>query len=472
MGSSSPKGDQKKKKDRSKSSAGKNKKKDEKPSSKVSKDKRDRKNRNGTGNKYELKQTDSQAESNEPASAEQRKTSLAGTRFLIVAEARVPDGASKEETKQIKAAHKVWLKETTATLEEAGATVASKLKGEGEKAVTHVLSTRADYADKLPRIVEAMARGIPIMNYSFVSESLYAGRLVPEKTHLLTPFVPQMEVFETDGAVPPEVKADVRFLQDLRAEAAVSLTRHGQRLTVALSQNQNEVHVVAGSRRLGWGIAKAARRTGALAAAGGSKEVGPLWSIASSWAPCCAGEGSRNRRRTTTTAGSLGDRERPKQGKAKALTSRVLQAPDHRVTAFAIDPDTDALYTGSDEGGLLGWDLTGGVASWAVPPVKPAPGVRAVGINALHICKGVLSVTFADGTMKGLDPHSGTELWAVEGAGVTTLIVADGVIYMGCYDKSVRAVEADTGVESWSCVKHTGERHVLLFLRRRCNKPT
>jgi outer membrane protein assembly factor BamB len=74
--------------------------------------------------------------------------------------------------------------------------------------------------------------------------------------------------------------------------------------------------------------------------------------------------------------------------------------------------------------------------------------------------------------MKGLDPHSGTELWAVEGAGVTTLIVADGVIYMGCYDKSVRAVEADTGVESWSCVKHTGERHVLLFLRRRCNKPT
>ena len=456
MGSSSPKGDQKKKKDRSKSSADKKKKKDEKPSNKAPKDKRD----------------------NEPASAEKRKTCLAGTRFLIVAEPRVPDGASKEEAKQIKAAHKVWLKETTATLEEAGATVASKLKGEGEKAVTHVLSTRADYADKLPRIVEAMARGIPIMNYSFVSESLYAGRLVPEKTHLLTPFVPEMEIFESDSAVPPEVKADVQFLQDLRAEAAVSLTRHGQRLTVALSQNQNEVHVVAGSRRLGWGIAQAARRTGALAAAGGSKESGPLWSIASSWAPCCAGEGSRNRRRTTTTskhyapAGPPVARKPTKQSKPKVLTSRVLQAPDHRVTAFAIDPDTDALYTGSDEGGLVGWDLFGGVASWAVPPAKPAPGVRAVGINALHICKGVLSVTFADGTMKGLDPRSGTELWSVEGAGVTTLIVADGVIYMGCYDKSVRAVEADTGIESWSCVKHTGERCVLLLLRCRCNNST
>ena len=94
---------------------------------------------------------------------------------------------------------------------------------------------------------------------------------------------------------------------------------------------------------------------------------------------------------------------------AKTLTSRVLMAPDHRVTAFAIDPDVDALYTGSDTGGLVGWDLNGGVAFWAIPPPTPAPGVRAVGINVMQICKGVLSVTFADGTMKGLDPHSGAE---------------------------------------------------------------
>jgi hypothetical protein len=462
MGPASPADDKKLKTKRSKGSAEKKQTKDAKPS-KRSKDKRDKKNRNEKGSKHGPKPTKSLAESNGPGADDKCKTCLTGTKFMIVAEPRIPDGASKEETKQIRAAHKQWVKETTATLKEAGATVASKLKGEGDKAVTHVLSTRADYADKLPGIVEAMARGIPIMNYSFVSESLYAGERVPEKTHLLTPLVPEMEVFETDNAALPEVKADVRFLQDLRAEAAVSLTRHGQRLTVALSQNQNEVHVVAGSRRLGWGIAKAARRTGALAAAGGSTESGPLWSIASSWAPCCAGEGSRARKRTTTKvaeryapAGPPFTRKPPGHGKSKALTSRVLMAPDHRVTAFAIDPEIDALYTGSDAGGLVGWDLNGGVAFWAVPPAKSAPGVRAVGVNAMHICKGVLSVTFADGAMQGLDPHSGAELWSVEGAGVTTLTVADGIIYMGCYDKSVRAVEADTGLERWSCVKHDG----------------
>lgn len=464
MGSSAHKKDQNRAKERPKEHAGKKKKHKGEPSSKrKSKDKKDRRNRNEAGSRNEANQS---TELSGPASAEKRKTCLANTKFLIVAEPRVPDEASKEEKKQIKDSHKKWLKETTATLKEAGATVASKLKGEGDKAVTHVLSTRVDYADQPPEIVQAVSRGIPIMNYSFVSESLYAGHRVAEKPHLLTPFVPEMEVFESDIAAPPTVKSDQRILQDLRAEAAVSLTRHGQRLTVALAQNQNEVHVVAGSKRLGWGIAKAARRTGALAGAGGSTESGPLWSIASSWAPCCAGEGSRTRKRTVANAkkqyapaGPPFARKLSGHDKVKPLKSRVLMAPDHRVTAFTIDPDTDALYTGSDAGGLVGWDLSGGVAFWALPPTKAAPGVRPVGVNVMQICKQVLSVTFADGAMKGLDPHSGAELWSVEGAGVTTLTVAGGIIYMGCYDKTVRAVEAHTGIERWSCEKHTGGRH-------------
>ena len=453
--------------------AAKKEKKKDTPSKKASDKKDKKKEKKAAGKKDSKKKKDKQqkkkkvpTEPDGPASAELRATCLEGTKFLIVAEPKIPDSSSKEETKRIKAEHKEWLKATTATLKDAGATVASNLKGEGDKAVTHVLSTRADYADQLPKIVEAVARGLPIMNYSFVSESLYAGKQVPEKTHLLTPFVPEMEAFEvdTDGGPPPEVSEDQRFLQDLRAEGAVSLTRNGQRLTVALAQNQNEVHVAAGSRRLGWGIAKAARRTGGLAAAGASSETGPLWSIASSWAPCCAGEGSRERKRTVTNAGERYapagppfTRKPPGHagGRTKPLTSRVLMAPKHRVTAFAIDPETDVLYTGSDAGGLLGWDLNGGVAFWTVPPATPAPGVRAVGVNAMRVCKGVLSVVFADGTMKGLDPHSGAELWAVEGGGVTTLIVAKGVIYMGCYDKSVRAVAADSGMERWSCAKHT-----------------
>ena len=145
---------------------------------------------------------------------------------------------------------------------------------------------------------------------------------------------------------------------------------------------------------IGWGAMKAAKVAGGLVTSQGS-ESGPLWSLASSWAPCCAAEGAREQKRKYTPA----DRPpstRPRD-KTKAITSRVLMAPSHRVTAFCVDPDRDVLYTGSDVGGIVGWDLAGGVAFWSNQPPEPAPGVRAIGCNALRVCKGILSATYADG---------------------------------------------------------------------------
>ena len=65
---------------------------------------------------------------------------------------------------------------------------------------------------------------------------------VVEKPHLLTPSEGHDErrVWECDE-LPPEMTGDQQKLQDVRAEGAISLTRHGQRLTIVLSQNQNEV---------------------------------------------------------------------------------------------------------------------------------------------------------------------------------------------------------------------------------------
>ena len=252
-------------------------------------------------------------------------------------------------------------------------------------------------------------------------------------------------------------------LGDIRAEGAVALTRRGQRVTVALAQNQNEVHVVAVPSRRWTAIATHAKYTRKVAkkklAARKDDVGGPAWAATRCWAPCCAGEGAASPRRRASPRSEDYEPAHPrgppaKGKKAKPITSRVLMAPDHRVAAFAVDPETDVLYTGSDKGALIAWDLRAGVPWWSIPSPTPAPGVRPVPIKALQFCRGVLSATSEDGQLRGIDPDSGKELWSVSGAGVASVVITAGTIFCGAYDHSVRAIEADTGIERWSFVKH------------------
>ena len=261
---------------------------------------------------------------------------------------------------------------------------------------------------------------------------------------------------------PPPKPPSEQFLatQKVGAEGSVAYERFGQPLLLALAHGRNELHVVAGPEATGMKkkLAQAKELAGGL-----GEEQQISWLRADSWVPCCdcsrrVGTGDSPRR---SPRGS--PRGRAAGGAAVTITSRVLRAADHRIAAFAVDPKADAAYTGSELGEVIGWDLSAGSKTWAVPPFKPGPGVRPTAVTGMSVSRGVLSVTTLDGSVRGLAPSSGEKLWTMSGEAIGAISVGGGVIYTGSYDKTVRATAADTGEEKW---KHTGHTEAIRALAR------
>lgn len=238
-------------------------------------------------------------------------------------------------------------------------------------------------------------------------------------------------------------------IQTARAEGAVAFARHGQPLVLALSRGRNELHVIAGKAT--WASRKLAAAKGAV---GVSDDDQHTWAARNSWAPCCDCSrrvtGDSPRRRPRGSPGPGGKQQGPVE-----ITSRLLASADHRIAAFAVDPRADVVYTGSEMGELIGWDLSAGAKTWVVPPFSPAPGVRPSAVTAMSVCRGVLSVTSLDGTVRGIRPTSGEQLWTLAGESIGAVTVSGGVIYTGSYDRTVRANAADTGKELWKFTGHS-----------------
>lgn len=251
---------------------------------------------------------------------------------------------------------------------------------------------------------------------------------------------------------PPKPPSDQAVaIEKVRAEGAVAFKRHGQPLVLVLARGRNELHIVAGEAT--WASRKMAAAKGA---AGVGEDNQQTWAATTSgWAPCCHcsrrtdGDSPRRRPRCSPRAG------RQTQGPPAPITSRVLESSDHRIAAFAVDPRADAVYTGSELGELVGWDLSAGSRLWVVPPFLPGPGVRPSAVTAMSVCRGVLSVASLDGTLRGIDPGSGEQQWTLAGDSIGAVVVGSGVIYTGSYDKTVRATAADTGKELWKYSGHT-----------------
>jgi outer membrane protein assembly factor BamB len=254
---------------------------------------------------------------------------------------------------------------------------------------------------------------------------------------------------ETKEPPPKPPSAQAIAIEGARAEGAVAFERHGQPLVLALARGRNELHVVAGAAT--WASRKLAAAKGAV---GVGEDDQQTWAATHSWAPCCdcsrraTGESPRRRPRGSPRGDSR------QAGPPAEITSRVLAAGDHRIAAFAVDPRADAVYSGSDTGELIGWDLSAGSKTWVVPPFSPSPGVRPSAVTAMSVCRGVLSVTSLDGTVRGLEPTSGEQLWTLAGESIGAISVGGGVIYTGSYDKTVRATAADTGKEVWCFSGH------------------
>jgi hypothetical protein len=238
-----------------------------------------------------------------------------------------------------------------------------------------------------------------------------------------------------------QADGDVAELQRSRAEGAHSLQRRGQRLCVSVCRNRSELHLSAGKRRRGWGGLRGlrARRGDLSGQLGLLGQGGAAWSVLHSWIPDVARgvntvtEEPEEGEKAVAAVGGAPPQERT-EGKEQAASGAsksppppgalpgqtVLRAEGHRISAWAVHPDADVIYTGSDEGAVLGWDVSGGGGRGPPQPwrVLPPSLRRPAAVTALHCCRrrggggqgkgrldGALVIAGSDGSLRAIDPR-------------------------------------------------------------------